>query len=75
MRWVDRAFNLDHQVRQALRELRKGVESLKSDATVYKVHLCAMEEVTDLDESSPYKYALRLTVRDGFALKLTCSQN
>jgi len=59
---IDKAFNLDHEVRLALQALRKGVESLKSDTTVYKVLLSAMEKVTNLDESSPYTRFAQLYV-------------
>ena len=50
---IDKALELEleHEARQALKELRKGVESLKSDTMVYKVLLNAMEDDTDL---SPY---------------------
>ena len=46
---IDVAIELEHEERQALKELRKGVESLKSDTTAYKVLLNAMENDTDLD--------------------------
>jgi len=51
---VDKAIELEHEEKQALKELRKGVESLKSDTLVYKVLLNAMESDTDLDKRSPY---------------------
>jgi hypothetical protein len=51
---VDKAMELEHEERQALKELRKGVESLKSDTMVYRVLLNAMESDTDLSGRSPY---------------------
>ena len=51
---VDKALDLDHEVRQALKDLRKRVESLKSVTMVYKVLLSAMEKDTDLNGRSPY---------------------
>jgi len=51
---VDKASELENEEKQALKELREGVESLKSDTLVYKVLLNAMESDTDLDKRSPY---------------------
>ena len=51
---VGKAIELEHEEKQALKELRKGVESLKSDTLVYKVLLNAMESVTDLEGRSAY---------------------
>ena len=53
---VDKAIELEleHEEKQALKELRKGAEGLKSDTLVYKVLLNAMETDTDLDKRSPY---------------------
>jgi len=51
---VDKAIELEQDEKQALKELRKGVESLKSDTLVYKVLLNAMETDTGLDKRSPY---------------------
>src|SRR5258706_9523492 len=51
---IDKAIELEHEERYALKELRKGVESLKSDTLVYKVLLNAMENDTDLNGRSPY---------------------
>ena len=51
---VDKAIELEHEERQALKELREGVESLKSDTLVYKVLLNSMESDTNLEERSPY---------------------
>jgi len=59
---IDKVFNLDLEVRQPLKALHKGVESLKSDTTLYKVLLSAMEKVTDLDESSPHTRFAQLYV-------------
>ena len=44
----------EHEERGALKDLRKRVESLKSDTLVYKVLLNAMETDTDLSGRSPY---------------------
>jgi hypothetical protein len=43
---IDMALNVDYGVRQALRELRNGIVSLRSDTMVYKVLLSAMESDT-----------------------------
>jgi len=51
---LDKAIELEHEEKQALKELRKGVESLKSDTLVYKVLLNAMESDTDFEGRSPY---------------------
>ena len=62
---VDKAIELEHEERYALKDLRKGVDSLKSDTLVYKVLLNAMENDTDLSGRSPYtrfiqRYVLRV---------------
>jgi acyl-CoA-binding protein len=51
---INKALELEHDERQALKELRKGVESLRSDTQVYKVLLTAMANDTDLNGRSPY---------------------
>ena len=51
---IDKAMELKDEERQALKEVRKGVDSLKSDTLVYKVLLSAMEEDTNLSGRSPY---------------------
>ena len=51
---IDKAIELEHEERHALKELRKGVDSLKFDIVVYKVLLSAMENNTDLSVRSPY---------------------
>ena len=51
---VDKAIELKHEERHALKDLCKGVESLKSDTLVYKVLLDTMENDTDLSGCSPY---------------------
>jgi len=51
---VDKAIELEHDERKALRELRRAVESIKSDTMVYKVLLNAMENDADRDGRSPY---------------------
>jgi hypothetical protein len=58
---IDIALDLDleHEAAQALRELRKGIESVNSNITVYKALLSAIEKDTDLDESSRYVMELR----------------
>jgi len=58
---VDKAIDLKYEL-QALKELRREVEGLRSDTMVYKVLLNAMENDTDL---SPYthfiqRYVMRL---------------
>ena len=47
----DKAIELEHEERHALKDLRKGVYSLKSDTLTYKVLLNAMKNDTD---RSPY---------------------
>ena len=51
---IDKAIELKDEERQALKEVRKGVDSLKSDTLVYKVLLSAMEDDTNLSGRSPY---------------------
>jgi hypothetical protein len=50
---IDKALECEREERQALKNLRKGVEGLKYDTMVYKVLLNAMENDTDLDGRSP----------------------
>jgi len=62
---IDKVIELEHEERQALKDLRKGVENLKSDTMVYKILLNAMETDTDLNGRSPYtrfiqRYVMRL---------------
>jgi len=47
-------LELEHETLRALKELRKEVESLKSNTMVYKPLLSAMEKDIDLHESSFY---------------------
>jgi len=51
---VDKAIELEHEERQALGELRKGVENLNSDTLVYRVLLNAIESDTGLERRSLY---------------------
>ena len=51
---IDKAIELEHEERQALKELRKGVESLRSDTMVYKVLLDTMEDDTSVNGRSAY---------------------
>ena len=51
---VDEAIQLEHEERYALKDLRKVVDSLRSDALVYKVLLDAMENDTEPSGRSPY---------------------
>ena len=51
---IDKAIELKHEERYALKELRKGVDSLKSDTLVYKALLNSMENDTDLGGLSSY---------------------
>ena len=57
---IDKAPDLDHEVRWALKDLRKGIESLKDDIRVYKVLLSAMEN--DTNGSSIYQRFIHLYV-------------
>ena len=56
---IDKALELEHDERHALKDLRKGVESLKSDTMVYKVLLNAMENDIDVDGRSPYTHFIQ----------------
>ena len=71
---VDRSIELEHEGRHALKDLRKGVDSLKSDTLVYKVLLNAMENDTDLSGCSPYTRFIQRYVM-GVALELIFSQS
>ena len=51
---TDKAIGLEPEERYALNELRKGVDSLKSDTLVYKVLLNSMENDADLGNRSSY---------------------
>ena len=51
---VDKAIELEHEGRHALKDLRKGVGRLKSDTLIYKVLMNAMVKDTDLSGRSPY---------------------
>ena len=51
---VDKAVELELEERQALKDLRKAVESLKSDTLVYKVLLNTIKDDTDLSGRYPY---------------------
>ena len=57
---IDKAIELEYEERQALKELRWGVESLRSDIMVYKVLLSAMEN--DTNGRSIYKRFIQLYV-------------
>jgi hypothetical protein len=62
---IDMVLELEHEERQALKKLRKGVEDLRFDTTVYKVLLNSMEKDIDLNDRSPYtrfiqRYAIGL---------------
>ena len=62
---IDVALELEQDEKQALKELRKGVESLRSDTMVYRVLLNAMEDDVDANGRSPYtrfiqRYVMRL---------------
>ncbi len=47
---------LDHEVKYALQDLRQGIESLKSDTTVYKVLITAMQN--DSNPNGPSTFAI-----------------
>ena len=51
---IDKAVELEHEEGHALKELRKGADSLRSDTLVYKVLLSAMENDTHLSDYSSY---------------------
>jgi hypothetical protein len=51
---IDKALWLEREERQALKNLRKGVEGLRSDTMVYKLLLNSMENDTALNGRSPY---------------------
>ena len=51
---IDKALGLEREERQALEDLRKAVESLKSDTVVYKTLLNAVEnEINPNPNSCP----------------------
>ena len=61
---IDKAIELEHEERHALKDLRNGVESLKSDTLVYKVLLNVMEDDAALSGHSPYtRFIQRCVVR------------
>jgi len=53
---IDKALELEQEERRALKDLRKAVESIKSDTAVYKTLLNSMENDTNPDPNgcSPY---------------------
>ena len=51
---IDETIELEHEERHALKDLREGIDSIKSDTLVYKVLMNAMENDTDLSGRSPY---------------------
>ena len=51
---IDEVIKHEHQERHALKELRSGVASLKSDTLVYGVLMDSMENDTDPSVRSPY---------------------
>ena len=53
---IDKALELEHEEQRALKNLRKAVESIKSDIAVYKTLLNAMENDINPDPNrrSPY---------------------
>jgi len=57
---IDKAIELEYEERQALKELREGIESLRSDIMVYEVLLSAMEN--DTNACSIYKSVIQLYV-------------
>ena len=68
---IDKAVALEQEERQALKDLRKGVEDLRSDTMVYKVLLNAMEDDKDANGRSPYTHFIKRYV--GFAVNFICS--
>ena len=51
---IDKAIKLECEERHVLKELRKAVDSLKSDTSVYRVLLNVMENDTDASGRSPH---------------------
>ena len=66
---VDEVTEPEDKERYALRELRRRVDSLKSDTLVYKVLINSMENDTDLNGRSPYTRFIQ-----GYVMRLICSQ-
>ena len=72
---IDKVVYCHREVRQALKELRKRVESLKSDSMVYKVLLTRFHDAfffllyTNNDESHAYTRCIRL-----YVMKHICQQ-
>ena len=59
---IDKAIELEHEERQALKELGKAVESLKSDTVVYQVLLNAILGDTDVNGRCAYTCFIQLYV-------------
>ena len=70
-RKIDKAIELEyeHEERHVLKGLRKAVDSLRSDALVYKLLLDAMENYTDPGGHSPYP----LLIRQQYVMRLRSS--
>ena len=51
---IDQAIGLEHEERHVLKELRKAVDSLRSDSMVYRLLLNTMKNDTYLSDGSPY---------------------
>ena len=50
---VDKAIEFEHKDQHALKELREALDSLKSETSVYKVHLNAIKDDTNRSNRSP----------------------
>ena len=51
---IDKAQELDHGVKNVLQDLRRGIESLRSDTVVYKVLITAMQNDTNPNGPSTF---------------------
>ena len=56
---IDKALEPEHEERQALKDLRKGLENLKSDIMLYEVLLSPMEIDTPPSLKQQYVMGLR----------------
>ena len=56
---IDKALEPEHEERQPLKDLRKGVENLKSDIIAYEVLLSSMEKDTGSSLVQRYVIGLR----------------
>ena len=59
---IDKVKGLDLEVKNALQDLRQGIDSLRSDTMVYKVLITAMQNDTNPDERSGFETFIQKSV-------------